>query len=55
MSRLGNSGDDGLPQCMYEDPIGPANAVFNVPKEIMAAVKAPIPDRKELFTTAPSG
>ncbi|MCP4007190.1 MAG: aldehyde ferredoxin oxidoreductase [bacterium] len=47
--------DDVLPQCMKEDAIGPANAVFDVSADVIADAKVRKPIREELFATKASG
>ena len=41
--------DDVLSECLTKDPIGPANAVFDVKPELIRAAKQRMPSRDELF------
>lgn len=47
--------DDVLSECLTTDPIGPANAVFDVPAEIIAAVYTKMAPGEDMFTAKASG
>ncbi len=47
--------DDELPDCMKQDPIGPAKVVFDVPREVVAAAYERFDAREELFTAKATG
>lgn len=47
--------DDVLSDCLAKDPIGPANAVFDVPAEIIAQVYTKMTPGEDMFTAKASG
>jgi aldehyde:ferredoxin oxidoreductase len=47
--------DDVLSECLTKDPIGPANAVFDVPAEIIAAVYTKMVPGDDVFSAKASG
>ncbi len=47
--------DDVLSECLMQDPIGPAKAVFDVPAEIIAAVYTRMTPGEDMFTAKASG
>ncbi len=52
--RAGFTEDDPMPECIKKDPIGPANAVWDVPQDIVRKAYERFEPREELFTTKPS-
>jgi aldehyde:ferredoxin oxidoreductase len=54
--RAGFSEDgDQMPDCMKQDPIGPANAVWDVPADLVVQAYQRQGDREELFAMKASG
>jgi aldehyde:ferredoxin oxidoreductase len=53
--RAGYTKDDPMPQCIKEDPIGPTNAVWDVPQELISQVYQRLESSEELFSTKASG
>ena len=47
--------DDVLSECLTKDPIGPANAVFDVPAAIIAAVYTKMAPGDDMFSAKASG
>ncbi len=47
--------DDGLPECMKVDPIGPEQLVFDVAPDVIADAKVRKDNSEELFATPASG
>jgi aldehyde:ferredoxin oxidoreductase len=47
--------DDELPDCMKEDAIGPAKAVFDVPREVIVQTYQRFEPNEELFTAKATG
>jgi aldehyde:ferredoxin oxidoreductase len=47
--------DDDLPDCMREDPIGPAKVVWDVPADVVQAAKQKMPYRPEMFGAKATG
>jgi aldehyde:ferredoxin oxidoreductase len=47
--------DDEMPDCMKEDPIGPMNAVWDVPGDIVKAAKKRMKHGDDLFEARASG
>jgi aldehyde:ferredoxin oxidoreductase len=53
--RAGFSEDDPMPECIKKDPIGPTNAVWDVPQELVSQVYQRLEPSEELFTTKAAG
>jgi len=47
--------DDVLPECMRTDPVGPANDVFDLPREVIAAAKVRMPLSDAFFGKRSAG
>ncbi len=47
--------DDDMPECIKQDPIGPAKAVWDVPKELVAEAYRRLDTRDELFAIKATG
>jgi aldehyde:ferredoxin oxidoreductase len=47
--------DDEMPDCMKEDPIGPMNAVWDVPADVVKAAKKRMKHDEEMFSARASG
>ena len=47
--------DDDMPDCIKQDPIGPAKVVWDVPKELVAEAYQRLDTRDELFAIKATG
>jgi aldehyde:ferredoxin oxidoreductase len=53
--RAGWTRDDPMPQCIKDDPIGPANMVWDVSQDLIDQVYTRLDSSEELFTSAAAG
>jgi len=53
--RAGWTKDDPMPDCIREDPIGPAKLVWDVPQDLVDQVYNRLDASEELFTTKAAG
>jgi aldehyde:ferredoxin oxidoreductase len=53
--RAGWTRDDPMPDCIRQDPIGPAKMVWDVPQELIEQVYDRLDASEELFTTKAAG
>jgi aldehyde:ferredoxin oxidoreductase len=53
--RAGWTEDDPMPECIKQDPIGPANLVWDVSQELISQVYKRLEASEEFFTTKAAG
>jgi aldehyde:ferredoxin oxidoreductase len=53
--RAGFTQDDPMPECIKQDPIGPAKLVWDVPQELISQIYVRPESSEELFTTKAAG